>query len=141
MYEFEHSVETAASPASIYRLYSDVKAWPIWDAGVKHVELHGPFAAGSTGVLTPAGQEELPFRMIEATENESFTDETDIPGTATLRFEHRLAPLAGGGTRITHRVVISGPEADQLGPMVTADVPQAVASLADHALASERSGA
>jgi len=141
VYEFEHSVDTAASPPSIYRLYSDVTTWPRWDAGVTHVELNGPFAAGTTGTLTPAGQEPLPFRMIEAVENEGFIDETEIPGTGTLRFEHKLESMAGGGTRITHRVVISGPAAEQLGPMVTADLPEAVGSLAEHALASERANA
>ncbi|MDQ6771920.1 MAG: SRPBCC family protein [Candidatus Dormibacteraeota bacterium] len=138
MYEFEHSLETAASPAAIYRLYSDVTAWPRWDAGVTQVELDGPFAPGATGMLTPAGQEALPFRMLEVVENEGFVDETEIPGTANLRFEHRLEPLAGGGTRITHRVVVTGPAAEQMGPMVTADVPEAMASLAKHALAPER---
>ncbi len=141
MYEFEHSVETAASAAAIYRLYSDVTEWPSWDAGVTHVELHGPFAAGTTGVLTPTNQEPVPFRMVEAAEAAGFVDETEIPGTATLRFEHRLAPLTGGGTRITHRVVITGPAAQQLGPMVTADVPSTVAALADHALRSEPASA
>src|SRR5436190_11966067 len=141
MYEYEHSVETAASPAAVYRLYRDVAGWPRWDHGLTHTELHGPFAAGTTGVLTPAGQEALPFRMIEAVEDEGFTDETDIPGTATLRFEHRLTPLAGGGTRITHRVVITGPAAERLGPVVTSDVPEAMASLAAHALEAERASA
>lgn len=138
MYEFEFSLETAASPAAIYRLYRDVAQWPAWDSGVTHVGLEGPFTAGTTGVLTPAGQEAMPFRIVEAVENEGFIDETEIPGTATLRFEHQLTPLAGGGTRITHRVVVTGPAADEMGPMVTADLPEAVASLAEHALASER---
>jgi hypothetical protein len=137
MYEFEYSVETAATPASIYRLYSDVAAWPSWDEGLTHVEVNGPSVAGATGMLTPAGQAALPFTVVEAVENEGFIDETEIPGAAMLRFEHRLTPIGGGGTRITHRVVIDGPAADQLGPMVTADVPAAVTSLAEHALASE----
>ncbi|MHB1499597.1 MAG: SRPBCC family protein [Candidatus Dormibacteria bacterium] len=134
MYEFEHHLETAASPRSIYRLYSDVTQWPRWDAGPTQAELDGPFMAGTNGVLTPAGQEALPSRMVEAVEDEGFIDETEIPGTATLRFEHRLTPLPGGGTRITHRIVISGPAAEQLGPMVIVHVPEAMEALAEHAM-------
>jgi hypothetical protein len=141
MYEFEHSVETPASAESVYRLYRDVSAWLRWDAGLTHVHLDGPFAAGATGVLTPAGQGPLPFRLVEVVENESFSDETEIPGTATLRFEHQLSRLPGGGTRITHRVLITGPAAADLGPMVTSDVPEAMTSLAEQAVESERAKA
>jgi hypothetical protein len=90
-------------------------------------------------MLTPAGQGPMPFRMTEATPERGFADETDVPG-ATLRFVHQLVPLAGGGTRITHRVEIDGPAADQMGPVmgpqVTAGIPETMESLARRALES-----
>jgi len=83
----------------------------------------------------------LAFRMTEVTPERSFTDETEVPG-ATLRFIHRLSPLAGGGTRLTHRVEIDGPGADEigahLGPLVTADVPDTMESLTRHAASVTR---
>ena len=47
MWEYEHSIETEASPEAIYRLYSDVATWPRWDEGIAEVTLDGPFAAGT----------------------------------------------------------------------------------------------
>jgi hypothetical protein len=141
MYEFEHSVETAASAASVFRLYRDVAGWPRWDHGLAAAELDGPFAAGSTGTVTPAGQGAFPFRLVSVDEDRGFVDETVIPDTATLRFEHTLTPLPGGGTRVTHRTVVTGPAAAELGPAVTSDTPEAMESLAAHALAAERATA
>jgi hypothetical protein len=137
MWQFEHSIETRASTEAIWRLYRDVSTWPSWDEGIEAVELHGDLEPGAQGILTPAGQEPLPFRVVEATPERGFVDETAAPG-AVLRFIHRLQPLDGGGTRITHRVEIDGPAADevgaQAGPQITAGIPETMESLARHAL-------
>jgi hypothetical protein len=44
-----------------------------------------------------------------------YADETSMGGV-TLRFSHTLEPLASGGTKVTHRLEITGPAADQVGP-------------------------
>ena len=133
MWTYEHSIETDASPESIWPLYTDVPAWPRWDQGLEWVTLTGPFAAGSTGSLKVPGQDPLPFKVLEVRPMEGFSDETYIPGLA-IRFDHSLERMAAGKTRITHRVIITGPAADDLGsdlgPQITADVPEAMASLA-----------
>jgi hypothetical protein len=55
-------------------------------------------------------------------------------GGLVIRVAHRLAPLTGGGTSITYRVEVSGPEADtvgeQVGMAVSADFPEVIAALA-----------
>lgn len=139
MWEYEHSIETEASPEAIYRLYSDVATWPRWDEGIAEVTLDGPFAAGTRGVLTPEGQGPLPFRLTEVRSNQGFADETEVPGAGiVLRFVHSLVPLGDGRTRVTHRVTIGGPAAETLGPQIgagmTAGIPGTMASLARHAL-------
>jgi hypothetical protein len=57
----------------------------------------------------------------------------------TLRFSHTLERLATGGTRVRHRLEISGAAADQvgpeLGPAITADFPDAMEALIAHARA------
>ncbi|MGI8440745.1 MAG: SRPBCC family protein [Thermoleophilaceae bacterium] len=140
MWQFEHSIETRASAEAVWRLYRDVSTWPSWDEGIEAVELHGPFEPGAEGVLTPVGQEPLPFRVVEATPGRGFADETAAPGVV-LRFIHRLLPLDGGGTRITHRVEIDGAAAEevgaQAGPQITAGIPDTMESLARHALGKE----
>lgn len=138
MWEFEHSIDAAeVTPAQVYARYADVASWTEWDEGIEKVTLDGPFTVGTTGTMTPAGQDSLPFTITEAVPGESFTDETVIPGAVTLRFVHRLAALPGGGTRITHRLEIDGPASEQmgpeLGPQITADFPEAMQALAEAA--------
>ncbi|CAN5647419.1 SRPBCC family protein [soil metagenome] len=131
MWQFEHSVEAEATPRAVWQVWSDVAGWPRWDAGVQRAELWGPFTEGSTGRLTPVGQEPLAFSLTEVRELAGFVDETQLPG-AVLRFRHRLEPLGVGRVRITHRIEIEGPSADALGAAMgsalSADVPKAMAT-------------
>ena len=141
MYEFEHSVDVAATPAQIWARYTDVATWTEWDEGLEKVTLDGPFTVGSTGALTPSGQDALPFTLVQAVENEGFSDETEIPGQVVLRFVHRLVELPEGGTRVTHRLEIEGPAADEigphLGPEISSGFPQTIATLGAVAAGTE----
>jgi hypothetical protein len=51
----------------------------------------------------------------------------------SLRFSHRLEPLQSGGTKVIHRLEITGPAAEsvapKLGPTITDDFPEAMAAL------------
>ncbi|MFE2066615.1 SRPBCC family protein [Streptomyces sp. NPDC059467] len=134
MWEFEHAVEADVTPAQVWARYADVATWPEWDTGIVQVTLDGAFTTGTTGTMTPEGQDPLPFTITEAVPGEGFTDETVIPDAVTLRFVHRLVALPEGGTRITHRLEIEGPAAaalgPELGPQITEDFPEAMAALA-----------
>ena len=61
----EHSITSAASPAAVWRLYSDVSQWPTFDAEAERIALDGPFAAGSRGTMTFRGQDPLAFTLTE----------------------------------------------------------------------------
>jgi hypothetical protein len=77
MWTNEHSIETAASPDAIWRLWSDVVGWPEWNADIEHIEISGPFAAGSTITMTPIGQDPIELRIAEALEPDLFVDEAE----------------------------------------------------------------
>ena len=141
MFNYSHSIETAATPAAIWPFYSEVARWPLWDHEVQEVILDGPFVTGTTGTMRITGQPLLPIHLTEVTPNGSFSDETALPDAGiVITFVHTLTPLASGGTRITHAVTISGPAAatvgPQIGPSIVADVPDAMAALAQHAAAA-----
>jgi len=129
MWTTEHTIETSAPADVVYALYADVTGWPAWDGSVELAELDGPFAAGTSGRLRPAGLETLPFTLLRVEAGRGFTDETPFMGHV-LRFVHLLEAAAGGGTRITHRVEIDGPAAAEMGPNVAGDLPEAMAALA-----------
>jgi hypothetical protein len=82
--------------------------------------------------MKPKGQDPITSVIVEATENQLYADQTSM-GEVTLRFSHTLQPLEGGGTKVTHRLEITGPAADQvgpeLGPAITEDFPEALDAL------------
>lgn len=120
MWTHEESIETTASPAKIWALFSDVAGWKNWNAGIAHIELHGPFAAGTTfSMQTPQG-DTFTSTLVEVRAPEVFTDETVIDETRVV-VHHSIAPLASGRTRVTYRTVVTGPGEAEFGPMVTGD--------------------
>jgi uncharacterized protein YndB with AHSA1/START domain len=132
MWVHEHTAEMAASPQAVWQVLSDLDQWASWDTSMEWVRLQGPFQVGSEVVMKPKGQDPITSVIVEATENQLYADQTDL-GDVTLRFSHTLQPLAGGGTRVIHRLEITGPAADQLGPelgpAITEDFPEAMDAL------------
>jgi hypothetical protein len=129
-FSYEHSHRSAASPAAVWRLYSDVSSWPAFDSEAERIELDGRFAAGAHGTMKLRGQEPFGFTLTEVEPERLFTDETPV-GDAVVRVRHVLTPVAGG-VEITHAVRIDGPPdfAEELGAMITADMPDTIARLA-----------
>jgi hypothetical protein len=132
MWEYEYSAETTASREELWRLWADVDNWGDWNADIETIELQGPFAEGSLIAMTPAGQETVHLRLAQVSEPELFVDEAVIGG-ATFRTTHRLERLNCGRVRVSYRMEITGPQADELGPelgpAITSDFPDTVASL------------
>lgn len=138
MWTHEHTAETALAPEAVWRVLKDIDSWPRWDTSMEEVTLEGPFAVGTRVTMKPTGQDPLASVITGITENERYADETDL-GDVILRFSHTLAKLPDGGTRITHRLEITGPKAGELGPelgpAITADFPEAMAALLAYAAA------
>jgi hypothetical protein len=129
-FTYEHSLPSAASPAAVWRLYSDVSQWPSFDAEAERIELDGPFTTGSRGMMKFRGQDPLAFVLTEVDAERVFTDETPV-GEAVVRVRHVLDPTPEG-VQITYRVEVDGPDAfaAELGAMITADIPTTMARLA-----------
>src|SRR5512133_794151 len=136
MWTNEQSIETVASPEAIWRLWSDVAGWPQWNADIEEIAISGPFATGATITMTPSGQEPVELRIAEAVEPHLFVDEADL-GDAVVRTVHRVERLEGGRNRVVYRMEISGPAAasvgPELGPQISADFPETLAALVEHA--------
>ncbi|MFD9305119.1 SRPBCC family protein [Streptomyces sp. NPDC060048] len=132
MWEYEHSVETTAAPEAIWSLWADVEGWGAWNADIENIELRGAFAAGAEITMTPAGQDPVELRVVEAVEGEVFADEARF-GALVLRTSHRIDRLGADLSRVVYRMEISGEGAaeagPQIGPAVTADWPETMAAL------------
>lgn len=136
MWTYEHTIHTQAKADALWALYSDVSTWSSWDGDNEGTTLDGEFVAGSRGRMTFKGQDPIDYTLVEVEPERFFVDESDF-GAFAVRFEHQLIPTEQG-TQITHRILISGQAAAQvgpdLGPKITADVPVAMANIAKMAL-------
>ncbi|MFE9122722.1 polyketide cyclase [Streptomyces sp. NPDC007172] len=137
MWEYEHSIETSATPEAVWRLWADVENWGSWNAEIEQIEISGPFAAGTQITMTPPGDDPVLLRIAETVEGELFVDEARFNGLL-LRTIHRIERIDQHRIRVVYRMEITGTGADetgpQIGPGITADWPQTMASLAELAL-------
>lgn len=125
----EYSIEASVGPERIWALFRDVASWKQWNAGIEAIELEGPFATGTWFTMKPPGQDPLRSRLLDVRENECFVDETRVGGLC-VTVTHRLVRLGADRTRIVYAVEATGPGAAEIGPMVAADFPDVLASLA-----------
>ena len=132
MWITEHSLEASVEPGAIWRAWAAVERWPEWNADIESISVNGPFARGATIAMTPRGQERVRLTITEAVEGELFVDEADVGGTS-VRTTHRIDGLDDGRVRIVYRLEADGPAAEQIGPAVSADFPETIQALAEHA--------
>jgi hypothetical protein len=135
MWTIEHTRTTSASPARLFEILRDTASWPSWNHNVEWVELDGPFAAGTTGRMKNAGQDEaLAFRIAWVGPDTGFEDETPIPEAGiVVRVRHAIEGLGHGQSLVRYVLSIDGPAADEIGPQIgpdiSADFPEVIEGL------------
>jgi len=132
MWTHEQSAETTIPAKRIWEAWADVERWPEWNGDIEQIKLNGPFAVGSTILMTPKDQETVELRIVGITEGEEFIDEADLDGTV-IRTLHRLERLDGDRLRVAYRLQATGPAAEHLGPAISADFAATIAALIDYA--------
>jgi len=131
---FEHAgtVTSTAPATAVWALWSDTTTWPDWDPSVEAVRLDGDFVVGTTGTMTLAGPFEVPISLEVVEPGARYLDQLTM-GELVIRIDHVVVDLAAGGCEVTVSTTITGPGADGIGPMVTAEAPQAMARLVERA--------
>ncbi|TKI72623.1 hypothetical protein FC756_00740 [Lysinibacillus mangiferihumi] len=133
MWKYENSIITEAKPELIWKLYRNISEWKEWDKEIIDVMLDGPFEKGGTGYLALIGQEPLPFKLTEVKENEFFSNTTVLEQIGIqIDFNHRIE-IHNSKTRVTHGVVILGPNSEKMGnkigPLITQGIPNSMSNL------------
>jgi hypothetical protein len=133
MWTTEHTAETTLPPAAVWAALADLHRGELTYPGADVFELHGPFAVGSTLSVTPdGGPDTFESTIVDLVEERTYADRTAF-GDVALLFRHTLTPLDDGGTRLTHRLEITGDGADttgpELGPQISDDFPSSMAAL------------
>jgi hypothetical protein len=108
VWEFECSTEVAASPDTVWALWSNPARWSEFDPGITWARLDGPFVAGATVAVKPKGGPRSSIEVVAAEPLRGFTTLARLP-LARMRFEHSLSPRGDGGTLVTSRLRVSGP--------------------------------
>jgi hypothetical protein len=116
VYQVEHSVEAAVSPAFAWDWRTDVKNW---DDPPAQFQLDGPFAVGSWGTTRLPGQEPLRWHIRDVRPGRSFVIEMRLD-RATLSFEWRFDAVSDRHTRLSQRIVLAGDNASAYAPQVRA---------------------
>ena len=138
MAEYGTSVETAASPEQVWKVWSDMSTWGEWNPNVATMDWTGGFVQGSEGVMNTRAGQHHKMRLAEVQPGRSFVLETRvIPGTV-FRFNCRVEPAAGK-TKISQTVEVGGPLGflgPMLGPGVAKEFGTLLSNLAKKAEAS-----
>jgi hypothetical protein len=128
-FEYEGTATTSASPIDVWHLWSDVGSWHRWDPAVQRVALEGHFAEGAAGTLCLTGDLEAPFVLEIVDPGSRFVDRITM-GDLVIHIDHEVKATADG-SEITVGTIVTGPGAEEVGPMVTADTPKALAALVE----------
>lgn len=123
----EYSAETNVDPQAVWAVLRDTRTGDKHVSGGNTYVIHGPFAVGTELSVTPDGSDEaLTSTIVELVDGVAYADRTYFNGLI-LTDRHELTPLADGGTRITHQLIIGGEAAatvgSNLGPQISEDYP------------------
>ena len=109
----------SSAPADrLWSIWSDPTHWQDWNPNVSRVELEGPFAVGTRGVMHSGDGQVHKIQFTDIQPGKQFTlSATAIPG-ALLYFTCKVESAAGG-SRISQAVDMKGPLAPIFRPMMS----------------------
>jgi len=117
----EASLDTKASPARVWQVWSDVNAWPSWNPDMKESQLDGPLGAGMTGKINTrsGGRHDVVVTHFES--GSSFElESTAMPGTR-MGIRATITPTPNG-SRISQGFEARGLFAPVVGPMMGSSI-------------------
>lgn len=126
-FEYSRTVTTSAPPSAVWALWSDPATWHSWDPAVQSVAFEGSFGEGAAGTMVLAGGIEVPVVLEVVEPGRRYLDRLTM-GDLVIEIDHVVEPH-DDGAQVTVSTVITGPGADDIGPMVTADAPKAMDAL------------
>lgn len=126
-FEYTRTVTTSATAHDVWRLWSDPGSWHCWDPSVESVALEGHFAEGAAGTMVLAGGIEVPVTLELVEPGARYLDRLEM-GDLRIHIDH-VVKEAAEGAEVTVSTFVTGPGSEDIGPMVTADAPKAMAAL------------
>jgi quinol monooxygenase YgiN len=135
----EYTADTDLPPQAVWAALRDLHSGTKISERSSSYVIHGPFAVGTELSVTPAGMDEsLRSTIVEFADGEVYADQTDFNGLI-LTDRHTLSRLGDGGTRVTHRLDISGPAAGTTGPQIGPNISEDFPAVMDDLIAAAAS--
>ncbi len=104
---FWHSMETTATPAAVWKVWTQVDNWHTWDTGLRSATLKSDsFGLGTRGVITSLEGRKSKFKVVDYQEGQSYTFKTALPLGGL--YVKRSWKEENGKTVFTHEVWFSG---------------------------------
>lgn len=102
-----HSIVTKeVTKEQMWKLFSDVNNWKNWKESIEFASLEGKFEKGNYFMFKPKGGPKIKMKIVEALENQNFTDLTTFP-LAKMYGEHLLEDTPDG-LKITITMKVEG---------------------------------
>jgi hypothetical protein len=92
---------------SVWRISTDVNAWPSWDPHEESAELHGPFAVGIKGASQPRGGPSAQWVLTRVEDKKLWSLINKMP-VGTLDVENRYEVLPNNKVRCERTMIVSG---------------------------------
>ena len=117
----EASLDTTASPVTVWRVWSDVNHWPDWNPDMNESRLDGQLKLGATGMINTKSGGKHDVVVTHYEEGRSFElESTALPATK-MAIRATITP-SGNGSRITQGVEPRGLLAPIVGPMMSGPI-------------------
>jgi hypothetical protein len=104
--KFSNKLETKASRQTIWKIWTDVDNWAIWDTELKESKLETEFKLGAKGSLIPKKGLKAAFEITELKDGESYAFTTKLP-LAELKVR-RFFSEKTDKTEFVHEVSFAG---------------------------------
>jgi uncharacterized protein YndB with AHSA1/START domain len=113
----EASHDTKASPAEVWRVWSDVNTWPEWNPDMKESKLDGPLQLGTTGMINTRSGGKHDVVVTQFEDGKSFELESTAMPMTKMAIRATVTPI-DGGTRVTQAFEARGLLAPIVAPMM-----------------------
>lgn len=111
------SRSTTATPAAVWRVWSDPNNWSRWNSGITSARVDGPLADGTTGTMTTSRGSSHEVTFHDVTPGRGFSMSMHGPPLTNVTFRCEISP-AGSGSTISQNVAFTGPFGFLFGAMM-----------------------
>lgn len=108
---------TAASPETVWRLWSDPNNWNTWNTGIQEAKVSGALANGVKGTMTTTRSSTHEVTFHDVVPGRGFSLSMAGPPLTTITFGCSIEPNDSGSTLEQH-VSFSGPLGGLFGAMM-----------------------